>query len=133
MWDTFSKELALLDSQEGDYAQVEGFIEQRNLTIFEGRALYPRYFSAGEGFPLTGKFGYEINDEARLVFELVGQRTGRAIFPLAESPHFFPNAADVTIIVENNSFDKIWLILVSKNGQKAIYTSTLLQNAFGGK
>jgi len=132
MWDDFSKQATRHNSNKLNYGQINDLIIKKNLTIFEGRAIYPRYFSAGKGFPLTEKPGYEVSEQDRLVFELVGQRTGRVIFPLAEYPRYFPNAADVTIIIDNDSIDNIWLILVSKNGQEAIYTSALLQNALGG-
>jgi 4-amino-4-deoxy-L-arabinose transferase-like glycosyltransferase len=66
--------------------------------ILYGRAIYPRYYQAGDGEPDTAKLGYGINDEARLVFYLVGPRPGLIIFPLESAPDFFPHASDVWII-----------------------------------
>ena len=66
--------------------------------ILYGRATYPRYYEAGDGEPATAKLGYEPSDEARLVFWLVGPRSGLVIFPLETSPEFFPHASDVWII-----------------------------------
>ena len=123
MWDEFSEKTASLNLDSVSLAPIKEIAATNNLTILEGRAIYPRYFAAGEGIPKTAKPGYEPSDQARLVFYLVGQKTGRVIFPLAESPHFFPNAADLTMIMQGNSLSDTWIILVSADGQEAIYIS----------
>ena len=63
-----------------------------------GRAIYPRWYDAGEGEPGTAKLGYGVSDEARLVFFLVGEENTLIIFPLKAAPKSFPNASDVTVI-----------------------------------
>lgn len=62
-----------------------------------GRAIYPRWYDAGEGEPGTAKMGYGISTEARLVFFLVGEQNTLVIFPLTSAPQSFPNAAYVTV------------------------------------
>ena len=130
MWDEFTKQTVQLSPEELNTILIN---HQQELTILKGRAIYPRYFPAGEGFPLTDKVGYGVSEQSRLVFELVGQRTGRVIFPLAMPPAFFPNTADVTIIAKDGSLQDIWLIFVSKNGQQAIYTAAPLQKLIDEK
>ncbi|HLO18685.1 MAG TPA: hypothetical protein VK206_27890 [Anaerolineales bacterium] len=66
--------------------------------VFYGRAIYPRYYGAGEGEPETAKLGYAPSKEARLVFYLVGPKAGLVVFPLENAPVFFPQASDVWII-----------------------------------
>lgn len=63
-----------------------------------GRAIYPRWYDAGEGEPGTAKMGYGESDEARLVFFMVGEANTLVIYPLETAPKSFPNASDVTVI-----------------------------------
>jgi hypothetical protein len=63
-----------------------------------GRAIYPRYYASGDGEPGTAKAGYEISNQARLVFFLVGEEPGLVVFPLEEAPAAFPHTADVAIL-----------------------------------
>jgi hypothetical protein len=62
-----------------------------------GRAIYPRWYDAGEGEPGTAKLGYGEANEARLVFFLVGEANTLVIFPLETAPMSFPNASEVTV------------------------------------
>jgi hypothetical protein len=71
---------------------------QENEIIVYGRAIYPRYYAAGDGEPGTAKPGYAPTDEARLVFWLVGPKAGLVIFRFESAPEFFPEASDVWII-----------------------------------
>ncbi len=65
--------------------------------LVRGRAIYPRWYDAGEGEPGTAKLGYGKMDQARLVFFLVGNENTLVIYPVSRSPSFFPNASDVTV------------------------------------
>jgi len=71
--------------------------------VVYGRAIYPRYYEAGDGEPGTAKLGYEPNKQARLVFWLVGPDPGLVIFPLDTAPEFFPHASDVWIVGKMDS------------------------------
>ncbi len=62
-----------------------------------GRAVYPRWYAAGDGEPGSAKLGYGAVDEARLVFFLVGEKNMLVILPLKKAPNFFPNSGDVVI------------------------------------
>jgi hypothetical protein len=82
-----------------------------------GRAIYPRWYDAGEGEPGSAKMGYGESDEARLVFFLVGEANTLVIFPLRKAPEFFPNLSDVIIIgVLNDGVLQAKLIKVTQNG-----------------
>lgn len=88
----------------------------------QGRALYPRYYEPGDGEPGTAKLGYEIGDEARLVFWLAGPQPGLVIFPLESAPAFFPHAADVTIVgARDGESLRARVVQVEKEGQVIIY------------
>ena len=43
----------------------------------------------------TAKLGYEVSEQSRLVFWLVGPNPGLVIFSLESVPEFFPHASDV--------------------------------------
>jgi hypothetical protein len=95
---------------------------QAGEVIRSGRAIYPRYYAAGEGEPGTAKAGYEISEEARLVFFLVGEEPGLVILPLAEAPEIFPHTADVVVVGtmrENNLHARV--IRLKKDDQTAQY------------
>jgi hypothetical protein len=90
--------------------------------IIQGRALYPRYYPAGEGEPFTDAAGYKIVEQDRLVFELVGQQDGRMIIPLAHEPAYFPHAADVTLVMDAQN--NVLFMLVEKSGVSQLYITS---------
>lgn len=108
-------------------ACLQKIATENHLEFVEGRALYPRYYGSGEGEIFTDAFGYKIADEGRIVFEMVGQRFSRIVFPLAEMPGFFPNASDVILGFDQN--DGMWLVLVSQGGERKIYFSSLFSSS----
>ncbi|MCG2785102.1 MAG: hypothetical protein L6461_08355 [Anaerolineae bacterium] len=83
-----------------------GLAPQGGEVIRSGRAIYPRYYAAGEGEPGTAKAGYEISEDARLVFFLVGPQPGLVILPSEAAPAAFPHCADLVVIgqVEGSAF-----------------------------
>jgi len=87
-----------------------------------GRAIYPRWYEAGEGEPGTAKLGYGETDEARLVFFLTGQENTLVIFPLSSAPQFFPNASNVMITgIQQEGFVRAESIVVEMNGESVEY------------
>ena len=78
------------------YTQPAGMTQAQVITV-HGRAIYPRWYAAGDGEPGTAKLGYGKSDQDRLVFFLVGEKNALVILPISPSPRFFPNASDVTI------------------------------------
>ncbi len=94
------------------------FTPPANEICVQGRAIYPRYYKSGDGEPGTAKLGYEVGDEARLVFWLAGPQPGLVIFPLETDPAFFPHAADVWIVGEmDGDALRASAAQVKKNGQ----------------
>lgn len=83
---------------KADPLNATGLAPQPGEALRYGRAIYPRYYASGDGEPGTAKAGYEIGDQPRLVFFLVGQEPGLVIFPLEDAPAAFPHAADVAIL-----------------------------------
>jgi hypothetical protein len=93
----------------------------QELAFSQGRALYPRYYAAGDGERITDKFGYKISDEDRLVFEFIGQSRDRIVFPLSQPPAFFPHASDVTLIFGREG--ELWFVFVKQGNEGAFYVS----------
>ncbi len=89
--------------------------------LLEGRAMYPRYYAAGDGESFTDAVGYKIIDEGRLVFDVVGQMNGRVIFPISQVPEFIPNASDV--LMAFNKEGLIWFLLVEDEDVNRFYVS----------
>jgi len=87
-----------------------------------GRAIYPRYYEAGDGEPGTAKLGYGTAEEARLVFFLVGPKNGLVIFELQDAPQFFPHTADVYMIgTQMRNYFSARVVKVISNSQTALY------------
>lgn len=92
------------------------------LSFTQGMAVYPRYYGAGEGEKITDKVGYKVVDEGRLVFDLIAnRRSSRVIFPMTESPQFFPHASDVILVYGLDG--ELWFIYVKQQGREKFYMS----------
>jgi hypothetical protein len=105
-----------------DQACLQHVLADTGTSIIQGRALYPRYYPAGEGEPFTDAAGYKIVEQNRLVFELVGQQDGRMIIPLAHEPAYFPHAADVTLVMDAQN--NVLFMLVEKSGVSSLYLTS---------
>jgi hypothetical protein len=92
--------------------------------LLRGRAIYPRYYDAGDGEPGTAKLGYGQAGEARLVFFLLGEQDTLVIFPLEHAPEFFPNTSDVAILgTRESGFVRARKILVEKDGTSKLIST----------
>jgi hypothetical protein len=119
---------ALEDSSMGS-ACFKKLATDNPLHIEQGRALYPRYYIKGDGEDFTDTPGYRVADMGRLVFDIIGQKNQRIIFPLEGSPDFFPHASDVTLVYGPNGDDDLWFIFVSQGSMQKIYTSAGFDNS----
>ncbi|MDO9300621.1 MAG: hypothetical protein Q7T89_04520, partial [Anaerolineales bacterium] len=115
---------SVLEQENLGNARFQKLVVENQLRIVQGRALYPRYYEAGDGETFTDSVGYKPVDEGRLVFQMVGQSNGRFIFPMSEPPDFFPNASDATLFLDASG--KIWFILVEQGDAQRMYFSETL-------
>jgi hypothetical protein len=102
-------------------------VAKNELKVLQGRALYPRYYEAGDGENFTDAAGYKAVDESRIVFEMVGEVNRRVVFPTAEFTDFFPNASDVTLGVDHK--DNAWFALVEQGGEQRFYLSDFFDDS----
>ena len=87
-----------------------------------GRAIYPRYYAAGDGEPETAKLGYEVSETPRLVFYLTGSAHYLVIFNLDSPPEYFPNVSDVYMVGEQiNGYFSPRVVFVTKGGRAETY------------
>lgn len=101
--------------------QIGQMPESGEIAIY-GRAIYPRYYGAGEGEPGTAKLGYGKSKEARLVFFVVGSESALVIFELKDVPDFFPHASDVFMIgTQKDKYFSPRIVKVTKDGQSELY------------
>ncbi|MDR3576259.1 MAG: glycosyltransferase family 39 protein [Anaerolineaceae bacterium] len=100
------------------------FLNQPGITLISGRALYPRFYAKGENEPKTAKTGYAGLNFGRLVFSVVGSQNPLVVFPIDQSPPYFPNASDVLMAgcMQNHYFQPV-VILVNQ-GTKPIYLAS---------
>ena len=77
---------------------LESLLEDDRSVVFEGRALYPRFYKAGRGEPGGDWPAFSPRDYPRLGFIVVGPYQHNVVFPLAESPAYFPHASDVIVL-----------------------------------
>jgi hypothetical protein len=111
-------------SQAGVDAQaIQALVDAEPGTLLlRGRAIYPRYYAAGEGEPLSAKTGYSDMSQARLVFFLLGQTNSLVVLDLPQSPGFFPNTADVTLIgLPRKGYIQAEAILVETPSKSEVY------------
>jgi len=102
-------------------------VMENQLEIMRGRAMYPRYYRAGDGESFTDSVGYKISGQSRLVFEMIGQLNRRVIFPMTDVPSFFPNAADVTLGIDQNG--KEWFIFIQYEEMEQLYFSPFFESS----
>ena len=115
---------SILGQADLEPACFQKLVDSNGLELVQGRAIYPRYYEAGDGEIFTDAAGYKIVDEGRLVFEMVGQRNNRVIFLMAQAPDFFPNASDVTLWFDKN--DSPWFVLVEQGESQRFYISDMV-------
>jgi len=69
---------------------------QADVSLWSGRALYPRYFQAGDG--MDGMGGTYKRPFSRIEFFLVGSDNLWGVFPYSEAGVGFPHGAEVLVI-----------------------------------
>ncbi len=104
-----------------DSACFQKITNSNALSFVQGRAIYPRYYAAGEGERFTDSVGYKTVDESRLVFDLVGQASGRFVFKISQRPDFFPQASDVTLMSSESG--ELWFMFVQQGDNERFYIS----------
>jgi hypothetical protein len=107
---------------QAEIIQEIGVTAQAGEIALYGRAVYPRYYDAGDGEPGTAKLGYGEAEAARLVFYLIGPESKLVIFELEDQPQFFPHTADVYMIgTQFESYFSPRVVKVVKGLQTELY------------
>ncbi|HBY06614.1 MAG TPA: hypothetical protein DEH22_02045, partial [Chloroflexi bacterium] len=85
-------------NQAGISEALPDFAAQTGSELIYGRALYPRFYSAGQGIPGQAWFAFVPREYTRLGFYLVGPHSQNVVLPLGDAPANFPHAADVIVL-----------------------------------
>jgi hypothetical protein len=108
------KRSLLASLMQFDDQEIEDFLIHDTAVVAEGRALYPRYYKAGEGEPGKDWAAFIERNYDRLGFSLVGPENGSVILPLEEPPESFPNGSDVIVVgCQEEDYIDAAMILVS--------------------
>jgi len=78
-------------------ANLEEFLKQESSQALVGRALYPRFYPAGEGAPSVVWASYARRDYPRLGLYLIPGDVA-VVLPSLKSPAYFPHGSDVLVI-----------------------------------
>ncbi len=101
-------------------AEVEG----GGLDLHSGRAIYPRYFEAGQGLTSANPWPvYATRDFNRLGFVLLNEENTNVILPIAQTPEPFPNGSDCLVIGFDHAdgyFKAAAVILLDGENQPAV-------------
>jgi len=87
-----------LSDSKVDVQALNSFLQKEGATAMVGRALYPRFYPAGEGEPGHGWASFTPKDFNRFSFYLIGPNPQAVILPANSSPAKFQHAEDVLVI-----------------------------------
>jgi hypothetical protein len=92
------EEGGVLASTGIDIQEVENFLDQERAEAWIGRALYPRFYLAGDGEPGSGWPSFTPRPYERLGFYLIGPERRHVVLRMPAAPADFPHAADVLVL-----------------------------------
>lgn len=117
------QELGELSSQEqARLDALKAMLEQSRLDILNGRALYPNFYSAGEGVPESNFALSTPQDFDRLTFFLIGPEAASISFPFEKQHVGFPSSAHV-IVLRCSSHSPTALAVILPAQQKVLFSS----------
>ncbi len=108
---------------EPDWQLIEDQVASGKMAVYQGRALYPRFYYFNTGEHGTDK-AYQYKNYSRLVLKLLGQdRMLDLVMPIGASPDIFPNNADVIALAcnETHFIDVLAVSGVGRNGETFTY------------
>ena len=134
MHEKFEQQLKETPLAENELQTIIKLMSNEDMFLGYGRAIYPRFYQANDGEPLSDKTGYRVLDYARFTFLLVSPTNSLVILKDEESPQVFPNASDVMVLgcPQGNYIDAALVILPEENafytaGNLADFTCTPLE------
>lgn len=116
-----------------DQSDVDSFLAADGKIVI-GRALYPRFYSPGEGAPgkpttdqwaESAKPSFYSKNFPRLSFYVVGPENMSVLLPLEEPPDDFPNASNVIVLgCQGEEYFDAWVtgIFDAQNNVEATFT-----------
>ena len=104
---------------------LKSFLEtEAGAVVLYGRAIYPRYYKAGEYWGSQGSYPLAMLNMDRLQFILIGDKRGGPVFiPMTKAPEYFPQASDV-LVIGCNTKDGIQALAVKVNDHSSFVTTS---------
>jgi hypothetical protein len=104
---------------------LDKFLQNKDASIFIGRALYPRYYKMNRGDAAYNFYNfspYITMGFPRTAFKVIGPMGERSVVLPGDPPQYLPHASDVLVLGCNGEhyFDALVVIVLSDNG--VIYT-----------
>jgi hypothetical protein len=87
-----------INAKPFDAPAIQRFLGDEDAVARVGRAMYPRYYKAGDGIPRSGWPSYAMRSYPRLGFVLVGSETAAVVLPQETPPVDFANGAEVLVL-----------------------------------
>ena len=79
--------------------EIRNLLDSDGAVVLQGRALYPRFYKAGEGEPGDEWPAFNERNFARIGFVLLyGSQRTNVIMPMNGPPEVFPHASDVIVV-----------------------------------
>ncbi len=122
---TFREKLEI----DPDWKKIEKQVSDGEMKVYQGKALYPRFYYFNTGEHGTDQ-AYQYKNYSRLVFKLVGE-DGMLdlVMPISAPPDIFPNNADVIALACNEAhfIDVLAVSGTHRNGEAFTYVRTPLR------
>ena len=122
----FQKSLDETSLSDEDLQKIDELFKDETLFMGYGRDIYPRFYHANDGEPLSDKTGYRVLDYDRFTFLLVSPTNTLVMLKNAESPEVFPNASDVLLLgCQHTNYIDAALVILPEEG--VVYTADNLK------
>lgn len=100
---------------------LKGLASGPGMEIQYGKAIYPRYYAAGEGEPETAKTGFAPEPQSRLVFHFLGASNHLVVFYLDKVPAFFPHTSDVFLFYPQGADPLTPAAVLVTDGEQSVF------------
>jgi hypothetical protein len=106
--------------------ETRGVTADDDSLVLQGRALYPRFYKAGEGEPGDGWLAFSEQNFSRLGFILLtATERVSVVLPRDEPPETFPNASDVIVVgcQSDGYFEAVSIAILDESHPTAVRSS----------
>jgi len=108
--------------------QLVAMLEEGNLQTLSGRALYPRFYRAGEGISDSEFVLTQSRDFKRVTFYLIGPNPASVVLRVDSSSLDFPSSSDVLVLrCGSNTLEAVAVVLIDDSNSSILIASSDLE------